>query len=195
VNIIITTPFKLPRQEIQATLAIKPGSGSEVEFEKILQQAEEIAKPKSIYRVSYVENRSQDTVTIEKASFHSQAMRLNLDEINRVFPFISTCGKEVDDIPIDKGDILKQYWLNAIKLALLHISYDHFIKTIKERYQFDDVSIMNPGSGEVDVWPIEEQSELFNLFGGTGIIEDAIGVKLMQSYLMTPEMTLGLWGK
>ena len=131
-NIILNAPFILPREEIQTTLAIKAGSSSEIEFSKILEQVEEIARPKSIYRVAYVENRSQDSVTIENETFHSQAMRLNFDAINRVFPYIATCGPEVDEIPLDEGDILKQYWINAIKLSLLHISFDHLVDTIKD---------------------------------------------------------------
>jgi len=188
-NFVLHPPFKLPREEIQATLAIKPGSSSELEFEKVLRHVEEIARPVSIYRIAYVENRFQDSVTIENETFHSQAMRLNFDEINRVFPYIATCGPEVDQIPLDEGDILKQFWLDAIKLSLLNFSFNHLIDTIKSRYKFDDVSTMNPGSGEVDVWPIEEQSQLFSLFGGTGEIEDQIGVHLHPSYLMTPNMS------
>ena len=188
-NIILNAPFKLPREEIQTTLAIKPGSSSEIEFKKILGQVEEIARPKSIYRVAYVENRSQDSVTIENETFHSQVMRLNFDEINRVFPYIATCGPEVDEFPLDEGDILKQYWINAIKLSLLHTAFDHLVDTIKKRFMFDDISNMNPGSGEMDVWPIEEQSELFSLLGGQSVIKKEIGVRLLPSYLMIPDMT------
>ena len=188
-NIILNAPFKLPREEIQTTLAIKPGSSSETEFKKILGQVEEIARPKSIYRVAYVENRSQDSVTIENETFHSQVMRLNFDEINRVFPYIATCGPEVDEFPLDEGDILKQYWINAIKLSLLHTAFDHLVDTIKKRFMFDDISNMNPGSGEMDVWPIEEQSELFSLLGGQSVIKKEIGVRLLPSYLMIPDMT------
>ena len=42
---------------------------------------------------------------------------------------------------------------------------------------------MHPGSGDVDVWPIEQQSELFFLLGD---VYSAIGVELTESYLMLP---------
>jgi len=46
---------------------------------------------------------------------------------------------------------------------------------------------MSPGSGDVDVWPIEQQRELFALFGGGA---KDIGVELTDSYLMIPNKTV-----
>ncbi len=45
------------------------------------------------------------------------------------------------------------------------------------------MSRMAPGSGAADVWPITQQKELFSIFGN---VEDLIGVKLTDKYLMIP---------
>jgi predicted transcriptional regulator len=45
---------------------------------------------------------------------------------------------------------------------------------------------MRPGSGDVTVWPIEQQQGLFSLLDD---VEGAIGVKLMESCLMVPNKT------
>ena len=45
------------------------------------------------------------------------------------------------------------------------------------------MSRMAPGSGAADVWPIAQQKELFSIFGN---VEDLIGVKLTDRYLMIP---------
>jgi hypothetical protein len=189
-NTVLTAPFTLEREEIRSQLAIKPGSNATVVFEELLKQVEEIANPKALFRVSYIEARQKDTVTIEDITFHSQAMSTNLAKIGRVFPFVATCGTEVDEIPIDQEDVLKQYWLNAIKLALLHASLEHLRQTLQNRYRLENLSAMNPGSGAASVWPIEEQSLLFALFGGVQIINQEIGVHLLPSYLMVPDMTV-----
>jgi len=188
-NNILTGPFILPKEEISINLSIKPGSKSEIVFERLLNQVEEIAKPKAMYRVVYIEERDKDTIAIDNAVFHSRTMAVNLNGINRVFPFLATCGTEVDEILLDDGDILGQYWLNTIKLSLLTYSEDHLFKTIQRRYGIDKLSAMNPGSGNETVWPIEEQKELFTVFGGTKSVEEAIGVCLLPSYLMTPDMS------
>jgi len=46
---------------------------------------------------------------------------------------------------------------------------------------------MNPGSGEVEVWPIEQQRELFSLFGD---VRKQIGVELTDSFLMMPNKSV-----
>jgi hypothetical protein len=46
---------------------------------------------------------------------------------------------------------------------------------------------MNPGSGDANVWPIEQQKELFSLFGD---VENLIGVRLTDSFLMVPNKSV-----
>jgi hypothetical protein len=188
-NTILTIPFTLDREEIKSQLAIRPGSKYEASLEKILDDVEKIARPKAIYQVSYVKSLGIDTVTIEDTVFHSQAMRLNLEKIHRIFPFIVTCGTEVADTPIEKDDPLEDYWLRVISLSLVRISMEHLRQTVQDLYGLTNLSAMNPGSAEAGVWPIEEQPSLFGLFGGEQVVEQAIGVRLLPSYFMTPDMS------
>jgi hypothetical protein len=46
---------------------------------------------------------------------------------------------------------------------------------------------MSPGSGDVNVWPIEQQRELFELLGD---VRGQIGVELTDSFLMVPNKTV-----
>ncbi len=48
---------------------------------------------------------------------------------------------------------------------------------------------MNPGSAEAGVWPLEEQRPLFDLFGGPQVVDRAIGVRLLPSIFMSPDMS------
>lgn len=189
-NTTLIATFTLPREEIKSQLAIKPGSQFETELEALFNQVTKIAKPKAIYRVSYIEARQMDTVTIENTTFRSQAMSANMEQIRRVFPFVATCGKEVEGIHCDPDDVLKQYWLNAIKLALLHASMEHLRETLQKNYRLENLAAMNPGSGDASVWPIEQQLPLFSLFGGIEEVDQQIGVRLQPSFLMMPEMTV-----
>jgi hypothetical protein len=45
------------------------------------------------------------------------------------------------------------------------------------------MSRMAPGSGAANVWPLTQQKALFSIFGD---VEDMIGVKLTDRYLMVP---------
>jgi hypothetical protein len=48
-------------------------------------------------------------------------------------------------------------------------------------------AVMHPGSGDADVWPIEQQKELFALLGDVGGLT---GVTLTDSMLMIPTMSV-----
>jgi len=188
-NTILSIPIALNREEIRTQLAIRAGTKAEATLERILNGVDALARPKAIYRVSYVEDRGTDTVAVEDTIFHSATMRRNLEEVGRIFPFIVTCGTEVENTPIDSDDAVQRTWLSMIELALLRQAMETLRNTIQEEYQLDHLSVMNPGSAEAGVWPIEEQRPLFDLFGGPEVVEQAIGVRLLPSYFMTPGMS------
>lgn len=156
-------------------------------FESLLDQARAVARPKAIYGMCFVDARGADTVTVAGATFTSRVLRANLDQVQRVFPYVVTCGAELDRIPLEPGDMLAAYWLDAIKTAALTCGirylHDHMIR----RHALGHTSVMSPGSGDADLWPIEQQKILFQVLGD---VRQAIGVELTDSCLMMPNKTV-----
>ena len=105
----------------------------------------------------------------------------------RSVSYNTTCGKEVDEIDIPDSDFLKRFWLDSIKATLLGVSCHHLSNLLNQRYKLGKTSTMSPGSGDVSIWPIEQQRELFALFGD---VETLIGVTLTDSFLMIPNKSL-----
>ena len=77
-------------------------------------------------------------------------------------------------------------WLHYIKLDLLKNCQPVLRDTIKERYGVEKLSSMNPGSGDASVWSIDQQVGLFSLFGD---VEALVGVRLTESFLMSPDVS------
>ncbi len=184
---IITAPFKIDCGELQERLKIRADSQDQESFLKLVEIVQAVGKPQAVYKVAYIDKKGPYTVTLDGVTFTSPALLKNCAEINRVFPYIATCGREVTEIETDPGDLLASYWLNALQLELLRSAIEHVTETIKNKYQLEKISAMNPGSGEANVWPIEQQTELFGLFGDVNAM---IGVELLPSYLMMPEMSV-----
>ena len=184
---IIDIPFELNIEALQKELKIKPGTEDSESFAELAGLVQEIGKPKFLYKASFIDEKKTDSITLEGVTFTSPALRLNLDPVGRVFPYIATCGIEVEEVGGASGDILRNYWLNAIKLNLLEISIEVLKAQIDSRYKFSKLSSMNPGSGDATVWPIEQQVELFSIFGD---VEAQIGVRLTPSFMMYPEMSV-----
>ena len=180
-------PFNIDSDYLSETLHIELGTNLSKEFEELVSVVQETAKPKALYEVSFIDNKDTDSITIDDVTFTSLALRKNLDSVNRVFPYIATCGTEVDEIVIENDDLEKKVWLYYIKLNLLQTTIQYLIEQIKQRYKVSDLSTMNPGSGDASVWPIEQLKELFSMFSD---VEMLTGVRLTESLLMVPDMSV-----
>ena len=157
------------------------------DFEKSLQElikiAHPVAKPKAVYEVSYVENKNEDSLDIGGVRFTSRVLRVNLDKVERVFPYVVTCGRELDEINIPSHEFMKVYLLDQIKETALVLARRYLEGYLKRKYALGKISRMAPGTGSLEDWPITQQKELFSIFGN---VEDLIGVKLTDKCLMIP---------
>jgi hypothetical protein len=123
----------------------------------------------------------------ERVRFESRALRRNLDEVERVFPYVATCGIELDSIPVAGDDVFGQFCRDAIKEMALWAAISGLYVHLAETYGVGALASMNPGSGEAKVWPIEQQKRLFGFLGD---VRESIGVTLTQSCLMVPNKSV-----
>jgi hypothetical protein len=180
-------PFSLDAEPLMRQLRIKPGTGNATAFAELLDRVVAVGRPKALYEVSYVEDRADGAVVVGGVRFTSRVLRRNLDSVERVFPYVVTCGTEADAVAVPDGDQMQAFWLWSIKKALLDVARDYFYEHLAGRYRLTHWAVMHPGSGDADVWPIEQQSALFSLFGD---VESMIGVRLTEAMLMIPTMSV-----
>ena len=158
----------------------------------LFAQACDIANPKALYRESYVDGIDGARVTIDGCEFESDVVAMNLREIHRVFAYVCTCGTEVDDWSHDAagGDFVVSMWLDMIKEMFVGNAIAYLRDHIKKLYGIRQLSAINPGSGDAENWPIQQQATLFQLIGD---VQPEIGVTLTDTFLMTPvKSTSGL---
>ena len=182
-EILDDIPFEFESEKLFAELHIDKESQDAKDIEELVQALAPVIKPKAIYEVSYIESRGYERVDIGGVTFRSRVLSVNLEDVERVFPYIATCGREVDEIIISSDDFLKRFWLDAIKQSTLDTAREYLIDHIKQKYALKQVSKMSPGAGSQDLWPIEQQKQLFSIFGN---VEDLIGVTLTDRFLMIP---------
>lgn len=168
-------------EQILKLLHMEPGSRYSDDVEELLAQALPIMRPKAMYDVKFVEHIDYDKVKIGDVQFRSKVLRVNLENVGRVFPFIITAGTEVEKINVPDEDLMGKFILDTIKEAGLRSASNYLHQYIKDKYKIDKMSTMSPGS--LEDWPISEQLSLFSIFGD---VEKLIGVKLTKSFLMIP---------
>ena len=185
-KVLNNIPIKLNLEAVLKQMHVSNRSRSINDIQELIEIARRIAKPKAIYEVSYVENKSEDSVDIGSVRFISRVLRINLDQVGRVFPYVVTCGTELDEIDIPPAEILRTYYIDQIKEAVLILARGYLEDYLKKNYALGQISRMAPGAGSVEDWPIEQQEGLFSIFGGRARVEDLVGVKLTDSLLLIP---------
>ncbi|MFC2025735.1 vitamin B12 dependent-methionine synthase activation domain-containing protein [Chloroflexota bacterium] len=182
-EILTQIPFTLDTESLSTKYRIESGSGNALQFKDLLENAHQLANPKAVYKESFIYSKEQDSVSVDGVTFKSRALRANVDQVEKVFPYVVTCGRELDQIQVRSSDLFKRFLLDEIKAAILESCQAYLNDYLDSRYGLIKTASMHPGSGDVDVWPIQQQSELFTLLGD---VYDAIGVELTESFLMIP---------
>ena len=182
IHILDNIPVNLGREKIIEILQLDHSGKQIVEMvQELIDVVMSTARPKALYKVSYVDNKNGDTLDIDGIKFSSRVLCANLNKVERVFPYIATCGTELDGVPSPSEDVLRDFCLDTIQTVVLGIAINYLADYLKQKYILGQMSHMNPGS--LEDWPITQQRELFSLFGD---VEGLIGVRLTQDYVIRP---------
>jgi len=180
--ILDNIPFQIDVAMLSSMLHFHSTQSDQLqELERLVYHAQAIGKPKGLYKVGYVESKSDDSVVVDGIVFTSRVLRVNLEQVYRVFPFIATCGTELEEWAHSIDDLLLRFWAETINEMALRTVRKFLESYLLEQYPFEHISMMNPGS--LEDWPLQEQRGLFALLGNP---HSAIGVRLTDSLLMLP---------
>ncbi|MBA7552569.1 hypothetical protein ES705_45138 [subsurface metagenome] len=181
-EIVNSIPVDVEPDKVLKSLRMR---NSNQQVEKMVQELVEVtrsvAKPKAVYKVSYIDDKDGDTVTIDGIKFTSRILRINLDQVERVFPYVATCGTELEEIVVPSSNVMKSFCFDTIKTMIVRSAITYLHNHLIEHYALDKMSRMSPGS--LESWPLAQQKELFSLFGDT---EELIGVRLTENCIMVP---------
>jgi len=182
-------PITTSYEQVLEKLKIKDEEDIEM-VRGLFETAKRIVQPKVLYREAYVEEISGKNVRLNDIAFESDVLAVNLKNVHRVFAYVTTCGTEIDNWSRNEKDYVVSMWLDMIKEMFLREVNVFFREYIKNAYKIKTLSAINPGSGNVDTWPISQQVQLFSLIGN---VKEEIGVTLTGSFLMSPvKSTSGL---
>jgi hypothetical protein len=179
--ILENIPFNPEIQPILKKLHIKEGSQDATEFLQLLDHAKAVANPKVLYKLSSIDFREEEKVIIDGVKLTSRILTVNLENTHRVFPFVATCGIELEEFSDRIEDVFLGYWAEAIKELALMFALEAMETQLRKYIPTGHISAMSPGS--LEDWPINEQVQLFSILGNT---QEKIGVKLTESFLMIP---------
>ncbi|MFZ7133590.1 MAG: vitamin B12 dependent methionine synthase [Eubacteriales bacterium] len=174
-------PFIVDRQKLKDSLQLRDTTRINNMLDYLIRNAEKIANAKGIYKKLTIDHRDASAIVIEGIPFHSKVLAESTKGKKDVFPYIITCGTEIEDWSESIDGLMEKYIVDGIKSMILFDSTQYIANHILKIYQLESLDYHIPGF--LDDWSIYEQKELFALLG-----EDvqATGVYLTESSLMRP---------
>ncbi|MFZ7120008.1 MAG: vitamin B12 dependent-methionine synthase activation domain-containing protein [Eubacteriaceae bacterium] len=173
--------FNINVDQLKETLQLRSNKRTTDMIDKLLKEANNIAKPKAIYIQAPVVSRGEDFIVVDGTSFHSENLRVNTNGLEVVFPYVITCGTEIEQWSENIENIMEKYIADGIKAIILSAGTDFVSNHIKQTFDIKELSYSIPGS--FDDWPMNEQTLLFKMIGD---VTELIGVRLTESSLMRP---------
>jgi len=161
---------------------------AEAEAEAVFREVSRQLKPKAMIQPAFITEKKpigdQWEITIGEERFKGKALGV-LKDVERVFLYIATCGNEAENLALPSEDMLAPYWVEELKLQSLNCARNACLETIRSRYHLNRLYSLNPGAGNMDIWPVEQLAGIFALMESS----DATGVQLTPSSLMIPNKT------
>ncbi len=188
-RLILQPQFKPSLVQYKRSVRFDDLDDAQGEALDVYQKAQEVLQPKVLICERFITDHSMvdgfPSVTIDGFVFRGKALRV-LDDIHRVFAYVATCGDEMELYDVSQLDMLAPYWVDQIKQQGLRDARLGLMAYCRQTCGISRPKSLNPGSGNVDIWPIEQQQGLFEVLGGS----QDIGVSLTESFLMLPNKSI-----
>jgi hypothetical protein len=152
------------------------------EVPKFLKQAVSIARPEAIYKSSPVKDKVGNDLKIDGINFNNSILRVNLKQVDRVFPYVVTCRQKMDSLMLSSDYAGISYTVNIIQEMILAEALNYLQSYITNRYNLDYLWSLMPG--ELQAWPAEDRTLLFSILGN---VEELIGVRLSSNNSLVPK--------
>jgi len=180
-------PCKLDVEAVLGRLHMETDGELADEVRRLVHIAQPVVRPKAVYQVCPIEKRGSDCVAMGGVKFASEVLRRNLDDADKVFAYVASCGTEIAAVDAGDDPFVAPFCIEILKEQALMAARAALFQDIEKRFAPGPIASMNPGSGPRHVWPIEQQRELFRLLGD---VRGSIGVTLTESCLMIPNKTV-----
>ncbi|MBV7276691.1 hypothetical protein JMF89_00225 [Clostridiaceae bacterium UIB06] len=153
-------------------------------LKELIEEAKKIAKPRALFRKCTISEKDNDFVIIGGEKFLSKVISANLQKELIAFPYIVTCGNELQQWCNLKTDSFTNKLSEFISQTILIQIHKSLQSLIEIEFNCHTLARVNPGS-TID-WNISELKKIFNLLNDP---TELIGVSLGDNFYMNPSKT------
>jgi hypothetical protein len=153
-----------------------------LEFKELIEQVESIAAPRVLLSELAVIGADDSRLISSAGEFNCSLLAQLAGECKFIFPFIATCGKEMENLGSDISDPLQLYWLDFLKEYALETAFQKAKAETSKKCHGQIITSLIPIDDEL--WPLSGLREIFGVFAASDI--EYLGVKLTEYLCMKP---------
>ncbi len=134
-EVLDSIPVNLELEDVLKKVQIRnKNEDVEKDIQALLEITRNVARPKAVYKMSSLENRDGDSLEIDGTRFTSHILRINLAKVEKVFPYVVTCGRELDVVAFSSDEMMKFYFMDQIKEITLRLALNHLHDYLRENH-------------------------------------------------------------
>ena len=180
-------PFTISPEEAAKALHVMEDDYDE--FLDVYNEIVPLLSPALYFGVEEIKSNDGRRVVIGDQTFESRILAVNIKDVHKVYPYVSTSGRAAYDRAQQYDDSLYSFWAHGICELALKKSMAPAFEEAKARLGVSALNSMNPGS--LSDFPISQQKPLFDLLRN---VEEECGVMLTDTFLMIPVKSgSGIW--
>ena len=133
-EIIDYIPVNISVEQVLRRLHLDKDGKYAGDVQGLIDIVQPLIRPKAVYDVCYIDRKDSDSVEIGGVRFTSRVLRVNLDQAEEVFPYVATCGRELDAINIPTSEMMRFYFMDQIKEMVTRGALNYLHDYLKERH-------------------------------------------------------------
>jgi len=180
-------PFTISPEEAAKMLHVNEDDYDE--FLDVYNEIVPLLSPALYFGEAEILSNDGRRVVIGDQTFESRILAVNIKDVKKVYPYVSTSGRAAYERANAYDDSLYSFWAHGICEIALKTSMAAAFEEAKARLGVGALNSMNPGS--LADFPISQQKPLFELLKS---VEEECGVTLTDTFLMIPiKSGSGIW--
>ena len=142
-------------------------------------------RPIAIYGMEPIMSLEGDRVYLEASCLNGPILTENLKQVDRIFPFIVSCGEEADRWISSYSDYTETILAHELVHRSLYLIMDRLAVQIRKAFNISTISIMNPGS--LPGWDISEQDIILEMLSP---VPGQRGISISEKHIISPAISL-----
>ena len=171
--------------ELASRILLSSDMPEYLEFKNLLEAITPHVKPTALLGETAVLARTSRGVSSSCGDFNCPLLSELCIGSEKLFPFIVSCGKSLDEFTGDISDPLQLYWLDFLKEHVMEAAFRKIKAEIKPKHPDREITSLIPMDD--DIWTLNGLKEVFRAFPAEAV--EQIGVELTEYMFMKPNKT------